>query len=155
MSGVLQGLIGICCEVFVDDVVVYGEDERQFIAALERVFDRLKVHDLRLKAAKCEFGVPGIEYLGHIVTGEGVALSASRRQGIADIVQPASKAKLKSFLGLANFFKSFVRGFAQLAAPLHTLCSSKQKFTWQREHQQAFVNIRGAIVVAPMLWHVD
>lgn len=155
MTQVLQGLTGVCCEVFIDDVVIYGDSEESFAMALARVFERLRLHQLRLKAAKCEFALSAVEYLGHVVSGRGVTLSGERREAVAQVAVPTTKGKLKSFLGMANFFRPFVRNFAQVAAPLHALCSPKQKFEWATAHQEAFEQIRDAIVDAPLLAHVD
>src|SRR3546814_906620 len=75
MSQVLTGLTDRGCQVFVDDIVVYGDDVETFLRNLRAVLQRLRDHDMRLKLAKCQFGLSSVEYLGHIVSGEGIMLS--------------------------------------------------------------------------------
>lgn len=155
MTTVLSGIAGRGCEVFIDDIVVCGRDATEFLRNLRAVFDRLRAHGLRLKGAKCRFGMGKIEYLGHTVSGEGVELSASRRQAIAGIKPPRNVGQLRAFLGLANYFRGFVKGYAMLAKPLTSLCSARVKFVWGSNEQVAFEALKAEIIAAPLLHHLD
>lgn len=152
---VLRGLAGHVCEVFIDDIVIYGEDLASFERNLRAVFDRLLVHGMRLKAAKCTFGLSQVEYLGHVVSGSGISLSMDRKQAVVAMVAPTNTAGVRSFVGIANYFRAFIRDFATIVKPLTQLCSTKVKFAWTAECQAAFAAIKSAIIAAPMLAHLD
>ena len=155
MVSVLAGLVGHACEVFIDDIAVYGEDFAQFMENLRLVLTRLRERRLRVKGSKCSLGQKSIEYLGHIVSGEGVQLSDTRRQGIADVKEPKSVSQLRSFLGMATYFRPFIKDFATLAKPLHAMCSEKKPFVWTQPAQLSFDALKVAILGAPLLHFLD
>ena len=155
MSRVLNGLLGRICEVYIDDLIVYAHDMTEFESRLREVLQRLREHRLRVKGSKCRLGQPAVEFLGHVVDGLGVSLSEARKQGLRDLRTPSSAVQLKSFLGLASYFRTFVKNFATIAKPLHQLCSDKVKFAWTPGAQTAFEELKAAIVEAPVLLHVD
>ena len=155
MSRVLNGIVGAGCEVFIDDIVVYGRNNAEFVCNLRRVFERLRQYRLRVKGSKCRIGQAQVEYLGHLVDGTGVSLTAIRKQGVQDIRAPKTTAQLKSFLGLVSYFRTFVRDYANIASPLHALCSPKRPFRWDEEHHQAFERLKAAVVEAPVLHHIN
>ena len=155
MMNVLAGLVGTACEVFIDDIIVYAVDFNGFLANLRRVFERIRDHDMRIKGSKCHLGLNSVEYLGHIVNGDGIALSDARKQGIIDMKPPTTASQMRSFMGMANYFRSFVRNFAAVAKPLHALCSDIAAFVWTPGAESAFECIKDAIRNAPLLHHID
>ena len=155
MSEVLHGLVGHCCEVFIDDIIIYADDAHQFVHALRQVFQRLREHDMRLKGSKCQLGLAQVAYLGHVVDGTGIALSEERKQGLIDLQPPKTTSQLRSFMGMAGYFRTFIQGFATVSKPLHRLCSDKVVFSWSPTEQQAFDSLKTAIQNAPMLHHLD
>jgi hypothetical protein len=96
-----------------------------------------------------------VDYLGHVVSGQGIALSQARKQGVAGLKAPTSVAKLRSFLGLANYFRPFVDNFAVMAKPLARLCSPKVRFEWGVQQDRAFRALKQAIVDAPVLAYLN
>lgn len=155
MSTVLSGLVGNVCEVFVDDIIVHGEDDADFLRNLRSVLLRLRAYDFRVKLSKCRLGLGAVEYLGHIVDGQGIRLSSARKQGLKDIKAPASTAQVRSFMGLANYFRAFVPNFACISKPLTRLCSPRVPFRWTDQTQHAFDTIKKAVLEAPLLHHLD
>lgn len=155
MSGVLSGLAGNICEVFVDDIIVYGQNDEEFLHNLRLVLERLRSHQLRVKASKCKLGLREVEYLGHIVNGSGIKLSSKRKQGLLDMQQPINTSQVRSFMGLANYFRSFIPNFAALTKPLTSLCSTRVRFEWSPASQNAFDCVKQAVLDAPMLHHLD
>src|SRR3546814_4133109 len=85
MGAVLRGLVGVCCEVFVDDIVVYAADVEEFLINLRAVLGRLRDCGLYLKRSKCRIGLTEVEYLGHLVNGDGIALAEYRRAAVRRI----------------------------------------------------------------------
>jgi len=152
---VLSGLVGPRCQVFIDDIVVHGVNLADFAESLRLVLERLRQFGLRLKAAKCRFGLSQVEYLGHIVCGEGIALSDERKRAVAEVAVPTNTAQVRAFVGLANYFRDFIPAFATLARPLTALCSTKVQFCWGDGEQRAFDALKQAILRAPMLSHLD
>ena len=155
MSGVLSGLAGSVCEVFVDDIIVYGASQQEFVQNLRQVFERLRTFRLRLKRSKCKLGLAQVDYLGHVVSGSGIALSDRRKQGLADLQTPKGPTQLRSFLGLANYFRAFIPRYAETAKPLTRLCSDKVQFEWSPAAETAFLALKAAVMEAPMLHHLD
>ena len=155
ISDVLEGLIGKACEVFIDDIVVYGKSEQEFLDNLNQVLQRLNDMNLKLKKEKCHFGLTQIEYVGHIVNGKGVTLSNTRREALLKIPVPTDAAKLRKWIGFIQFFRRFVKDFSSLSKPLTNLTSKKVKFEWNDEHQKAFETLRRKCANCPMLAFVD
>lgn len=155
MVRVLNGLIDNCCQVFIDDIVVYGNDESAFVRNLEKVLERLQAYRLRVKRSKCFLGASAVEYLGHIVNGEGITLSEGRRQGLKSLIEPTSKAQLRSFLGLVNYFRNFIPKYSTVAKPLTSLLSKSHQWTWGGAQQEAFEALKLAVINAPLLHHID
>lgn len=155
MLEVLSGLVGRICEVFIDDIVVYADDGPSFAANLRAVLSRLRERRLRVKGSKCVLGLPSIDYLGHVVSAGGIRLSESRKQGLRDVKAPASVSQLRSFLGMATFFRPFIFNFATLAKPLHAMCTPKVPFSWTPEAQESFDRLKDAVMESPMLHFLD
>lgn len=155
MSEILSGLIGIAVEVFIDDLIVYAETPEAFLKNLRLVFERFRKHNLRFRASKCKIGCSKVVYLGHVVDGHGISLSEERKQGLLTMKAPSCTAQVRSFLGLANYMRAFVQNFSILIKPLSRLCSPKISFQWTSVEQDAFEQIKAAIVDAPVLHHLD
>jgi Reverse transcriptase (RNA-dependent DNA polymerase) len=100
---VLAGLIYMICEMYIDDCIVYGSDR------LRQVFMRFRQHHLLLKASKCHFGYSEIEYVGRVISEDGLKISQEKKRSVSDFPVPIISKQLKSFLGLTNYFRDFVR----------------------------------------------
>jgi hypothetical protein len=155
MNEVLGGLIGRVCECFVDDTIVYGADGSSFLSNLREVFVRLSTRNIRLNASKCRLGLRKVAYLGHEVDGDGVRLQQTKKDALLQIRAPTSTAELRSFMGLANYFRDFIDHFATVSKPLYQLCSEKVPFVWSTECNEAFLLLKQSVVDAPLLAHVD
>eukprot|EP00762_Andalucia_godoyi_P008723 ANDGO_04722.mRNA.1 Retrovirus-related Pol polyprotein from transposon 17.6 len=155
MNNVLAGLVGNGCEVFIDDIAVYGKDNVEFLRNLRAVFERLRAHNLKLKRAKCKLGLQEMVYVGHLVNGDGIRLTDERKQGLLKLQPPKTTAHLRSFMGLANYMRSFVPHFSEIAKPLNRLCSDKVAFAWDEKCEAAFAAIKSAISASSVLHHLD
>lgn len=152
MTAILDELVGPVCEVFVDDVLVFADDEDTYVVHLRLVLGRLRDHNLICSRKKARLGLSKIEYLGHIVSEAGLELSDARKQGIADLGAPTTLTELKSFLGAVNYCRDFLHFDA--LEPLTQLSSMTRKgvtFRWDDLARSAFEQIKQAILDAPLL----
>lgn len=152
---VLNGLVGRCCEVYVDDVVIYGQTIEELIRNTSCVLSRFKGRDIRLNLPKCQFGLESIEFLGYVVNSDGISLSEKKLQGIRDMHIPNDVVALKSLLGLINHYREFIPNLATTAKPMYELTSDKKNFHWTPECTLAFNNIKQALMKPIMLHHIN
>ena len=155
MDLVLAGLQWSQCLVYLDDVIVMGRTFSEHLQNLSSVFSRIREAGLKLKPAKCAFLQPEVHYLGHIVSGDGVATDPSKVEKVKTWPAPTSTKETQSFLGFASYYRRFIRNFAQIAKPLHKLAERNVAFRWTEECQAAFDELRQKLCSAPVLAYPD
>ena len=109
---------------------------------LREVFQRLREAGLKLKPIKCDFCSSQVEFLGHIVSADDVRTDPSKTEKVAQWPVPKTRKEVQQFLGLANYYRRFVKDFATIAKPLHRLTEKTARFEWTSECQTAFEEIR-------------
>ena len=147
----MEVVLGDCYEYsapYIDDVVVYSENEVEHVQHLRCVLECFRKFGLTLKEAKCEWGKVKVEYLGHVIGGGELAVPAHRAAAMADYIQPRTKKQLRSFLGAAGYYRQFVEGFAKLSAVLTpwTAKSAPSVVSWTAEGRRAFERIKVSLV---------
>lgn len=142
MDMVLAGLQWTNCLVYLDDVIVVGRTFEEHLQNLQDVFARLGAAVLKLQPKKCHLCSPEVEFLGHIVSAEGVSTDPKKIEKITNWPVPTSKREVQRFLGLANYYRRFVENFAKIAKPLHQLTEKTTKFEWSADCQVAFEHLR-------------
>ena len=155
MDLVLTGLQWSQCLVYLDDIVVLGRSFEEHIQNLNAVFQRLHQSGLRLKPSKCSFFKEQVQYLGHIISRDGVATDPEKTAKVATWPVPTCKRETQQFLGFANYYRRFIKDFAQLARPLHRLTEKTAPFTWNGECQTSFDQLRKCLCSAPVLAYPD
>lgn len=151
MNFVLQPLLRKCVVVFLDDVLVYSRSIEEHIQHLRQVFQLLKTHELHLKLSKCSFAKNKLEFLGHVISGQGVATDPSKIQIVKNWPTPENVKDVRSFLGMAGYYRKFVKGFGIISKALTNLLKKGQPFVWTYETQEAFEALKEALVSAPVL----
>jgi hypothetical protein len=136
--------------VFFDDILVYSPDMQSHLSHLDITLSILRQHQLAAKRSKCVFGVSHVEYLGHVISAEGVATDPSKFTAIAEWETPQTVTQLRSFLGLAGYYHRFIKDFGLICRPLHDLLK-KGKFLWTVSHDSAFKQLQQALIHAPVL----
>ena len=128
MDIILRGLQWHSVLVYLDDIVVYGRTFHEHQSRLADVFQRLRQAGLKLKPRKCTLAARSVLFLGHVVSGEGIATDPSKIEKVASWPTPQSVCDVRSFLGLANYYRRFVEGFSSIASPLTILTRKHTRF---------------------------
>ena len=151
MDSVLKNLAWEECLVYLDDIISFGTTFEQELTRLTRIFDRLQAAKLKLKPSKCNFFQTGVDFLGHRVSRDGVHTSQDKVEAVRSWPVPRNVKEVKSFYGLCTYYRKFVENFAQIARPLTNLAKKNEKFHWTPDCQQAFENLKEALMTAPVL----
>ena len=153
METVLSGLNWEICLIYLDDIIVISKTFEGMMDNLSQVFERLQSAGLKLKAKKCSLFCRSVEYLGHIISAEGVATDKRKTEVVSELSAPANVSELRSFLGLCGYYRKFVRDFAKIAKPLHRLTEKNKAFIWNNECQTAFDKLKESLTSSPILAH--
>jgi hypothetical protein len=151
METVLRGLQWKQCLVYLDDVVVFARNEAEMLERLDTVFGRLMSAGLKLKPRKCSLFARETEYLGHVVSANGIHVNPNKVSAVKEWPVPQSKTEVRSFLGTASYYRRFVQDFATIAAPLHAVAAPKTEWEWGEKQQRAFDELKEALCTAPVL----
>jgi hypothetical protein len=156
MNSVLRPYLDKFVIVYLDDVLIYSRTLQEHLQHLRMVLTLLRKHKLYAKLSKCDFCQPQLPFLGHIITSNGIMMDPAKLDAVRQWPTPVTVTQLQSFLGLANYYRRFVKGFSLIAAPLTALCSPKLKdLPWAEEHQRAFQDLKQALVTAPVIHPPD
>jgi len=151
MNRVLQKYIGKFVCVYLDDILIYSKTHEEHYRHLEQVLATLREEKLFAKLSKCEFFKDELKFLGHIVGKDGVKVDPSKIAVVREWPQPKTPGEVRSFLGLANYFRKFVLGYSAVAAPLVKLTKQGIKYEWGAEQQASFERMKHALSHAPVL----
>ena len=142
-------------EVFIDDIGLGGSDEDEFLAVLDETLTRLERAGIVVKASKCTFGFPEIEFLGHIANATGVRLKKERIEAVLNMPEPRNQAAVRRFLGVANGFRDFIQGYSEIVAPLTKLTGRNSAWEWDTPQKEAFAELRKRVAEHTMRYHID
>lgn len=151
MNVTLAPLLRRCVLVFFDDILIYSEDFEQHLNHVRLVLELLLKDSWQIKLSKCSFAQNQLTYLGHVISASGVATDPAKIQAVANWSSPTSIKDLRSFLGLAGYYRRFVRNFGLLAKPLTSLLKKGTVFVWTAAHESTFQALKTALVSAPVL----
>jgi hypothetical protein len=140
---------------YLDDILVFSTTFSEHVKDLEMVFQRLTHLNLMLKLEKCCFFKRSVHYLGHVVSGDGIAPDEGLIEKIQQYPIPKNVKEVQSFLGLASYYRKFIRNFAKKAQPLFVLLKKSQPFNWTEEQQDSLALLKQCLVQPPILAHPD
>ena len=155
MNNIFSGLIGKSMFCYMDDIIIMSKDLNEHFDRLESVLKRLQESGLKIKIKKCSFLKRELKFLGHIVNGDGIATSKSKIEAVKDFPIPRNSTQVRSFLGLAGYYRSYIRNFATKASPLTNLLKKDMPFEWNDEQQSAFDLLKEALISTPVLKFPD
>lgn len=141
--------------VYLDDILIFSKNPADHVRHVCLVLERLRQHGLYAKLEKCEFDQPKVEFLGFLVSSEGIEMSEQRIKAIQDWPTPTTRKGLQRFLGLANYCRNFVSNYSRVAKPLTDLTSPKTTFKWSTTAQQSFQDLKEALMTSPVLRHAN
>ena len=148
---VLSDLTYEMCLCYFDDVIIFSENIEDHCHRLQSVLQRFRYHNLRVKASKCSFGADRVTYLGHVVSSQGVHTDPSKTKRAEELSAPSNLDSLRSFLGLAGYYRKFIPHFATVASPLTDLLKKNTIFSWTEKHEHAFSQLKTFLCSAPVL----
>ena len=151
-----------CCLIYLDDVIVFSSSPEEHLASLDKVFRRFAEAGLKIRIEKCNFFQSEVEYLGHVVSSEGVKPNRERIAAVQNWKVPTNLSELRSFLGFASYYRKFIKNFAKIARPLYARLSGEPsrkaasvKIGWDDESQEAFDILKRKVCEAPCLAFPD
>ena len=136
---------------YLDDILVFSQTWEEHVAHLRQALHLLREAHILLKSSKCFFGTTRTSYLGFIISDEGVAPDPQKVSAVVHWPIPSTAMHVRSFLGLASYYRRFIKGFAEIARPLHALTRKDTPYKWTIECEHAFVKLKERLVTAPIL----
>nr|GFB93682.1 putative reverse transcriptase domain-containing protein [Tanacetum cinerariifolium] len=124
--------------VFIDDILIYSKDEKEHEEHLKAILELLKKEELYAKFSKCEFWIPKVQFLGHVIDSQGIYVDPAKIEFVKDWASPKSPTEIRQFLGLAGYYRRFIEGFSKIAKPMTKLTQKKVKFECGDKQGAAF-----------------
>ena len=137
------------CLFYLDNITVFSKTSEENLEQLEGVFQSLRGAKLKLCTSKCTLAAPEVSYLGHCRTWASLYPNPGLLRAIRDILTPQNVKEVRSILGLATYYRRYVKGFATVPASMHTLTKKDVIFHWIPECQEAFVKLKHLLTIAP------
>jgi hypothetical protein len=141
--------------VFIDDILIYSKNEEEHAQHLRIVLTRLREHQLYAKFSKCAFWLEEIQFLGHVLSARGIAVDPSKVKDILEWKPPTTVHQVRSFLGLAGYYRRFIPDFSKLVKPITSLLKNDVKFNWSSKCDEAFEQLKTLLTTAPVLAQPD
>ncbi|GJV17956.1 putative reverse transcriptase domain-containing protein [Tanacetum coccineum] len=137
--------------VFIDDILIYSKNKQEHEEHLKLILELLKKEELYAKFSKCEFWIPKVQFLGHVIDSEGIHVDPAKIESIKDWTSPKSPTEIRQFLGLAGYYRRFIEGFSKIAKPMTKLTQKKIQFVWGDKQEAAFQLLKQKLCSAPIL----
>jgi hypothetical protein len=151
MNTVLKDHLGIRALVYLYDIIVWGKTIAETMDNLRLVFESVRAAGLKFKPSKCKFFRQSLDVLGHVVSPEGITTDPAKTELIDNWSQPRCIGDVRSFLGLASYYRKFIRNFADIARPLTMLTAKNVPFQWADDQETSFRALKVALSNPPVL----
>ncbi|KAK1648050.1 hypothetical protein QYE76_065855, partial [Lolium multiflorum] len=137
--------------VFIDDILIYSKDKTEHAEHLRLVLQTLREHQLYAKFGKCEFWLDQVEFLGHVISKDGIVVNPSKVAAVLDWEAPKTVKEIRGFLGMAGYYRRFIEGFSKIAGPMTKLLRKNTPFVWSEECEKSFQTLKEKLTTAPVL----
>ncbi|GJR07682.1 putative reverse transcriptase domain-containing protein [Tanacetum coccineum] len=137
--------------VFIDDILIYLKNKKEHEEHLKLILKLLKKEELYAKFSKCEFWIPKVQFLSHVIDSQGIHVDPAKIESIKDWSSPKSPTEIRQFLGLAGYYRRFIEGFLKIAKLMTKLTQKKVKFVWGDKQEAAFQLLKQKLCSAPIL----
>ncbi|TYK02180.1 ty3-gypsy retrotransposon protein [Cucumis melo var. makuwa] len=151
MNRVFREFLDTFVIVFIDDILIYSKTEAEHEGHLRMVLETLRANKLYAKFSKCEFWLKQVSFLGHVVSKAGVSVDLAKIEAVTSWPRPSTVREVRSFLGLAGYYRRFVENFSRKATPLTHLTRKRTPFVWSNAYEDSFQNLKQKLVTAPVL----
>jgi hypothetical protein len=141
--------------VFIDDILVYSKTEEEHDEHLSIVLQALRKHKLYAKFDKCDFYQKEIQYLGHVISAEGIAIDPEKTKAIMEWLVPKDVVDIWSFMGIIGYYRRFIEGFSKIAYPITSLQKKGTKFNRSEKCQDNFNKLKESLTTAPIFKVAD
>ena len=155
MDKVLNGLIGKYCYVYVDDILIFGEDEKEHDLGFEKVLERLVDAGLKGNKEKMEYKVRKIRFLGHIIEKNKIHLAMDKEEAVKNLLPPKSKEEVQKFMGIVNYYRKFIEKCAEKSEELLKFLRNDLAFVWSDKEQKAFESLKQELLTPRVLRQPD
>lgn len=156
INEILRDYINRICVVYLDDILIFSTSLEEHLISLEKIFKKLAEHNLKIQADKCSFLKKDTEFLGHILTKEGIKPNPSKVEDIKRVEIPKTEKQLKSFLGMTGFYRKFIKDYAKVAHPLIKYLKKDAKISvYDPQYIEAFEKLKILISAHPILKYPD
>ncbi|GJZ92653.1 putative reverse transcriptase domain-containing protein [Tanacetum coccineum] len=151
MNRVCKPYLDIFVIVFIDDILIYSKSKEEHEVHLKTILDLLKKEKLYAKISKCEFWLKEVQFLGHVVSRDGIYVDPSKVESVKNWKTPESSTEIRSFLGLAGYYRRFIENFSKIAKPLTLLTQKNNTYVWGDKKDEAFRILKEKLCHAPVL----
>ncbi|KAL4026649.1 hypothetical protein IC575_015085 [Cucumis melo] len=151
MNRVFKDFLDSFVIVFIDDILIYSKTEAEHEEHLHQVLETLRANRPYAKFSKCEFWLKKVSFLGHVVSSKGVFVDPAKIEAVTNWPRPSTVSEIRSFLGLAGYYRRFVEDFSRIASPLTQLTRKGTPFVWSPACESSFQELKQKLVTAPVL----
>ncbi|MBW0594173.1 hypothetical protein O181_133888 [Austropuccinia psidii MF-1] len=151
VNNIFQDLLDVYVVAYLDDIMVFSKSEEEHVTHVSTVLSRLRANNLFAKVSKCLFHVSSVEYLGYVVSSEGLKMDQAKVQKILNWPPPRNLKALQSFLGFANFYRRFIKNYSKKISSLTSFLKKDSRFPLNEEALRQFHQLKEAFTTAPIL----
>ncbi|GJX11235.1 putative reverse transcriptase domain-containing protein, partial [Tanacetum coccineum] len=137
--------------VFIDDILIYSKNKKEHEELLKAILELIKKEWLYAKFSKCEFWLPKVQFLGHVIDSQGIHVDPAKIESIKDWASPKTPTEIPQFLGLAGYYRRFIEGFSKITKPMTKLTQKGVKFDWGDKQEAVFQLLKQKLYSAPIL----
>jgi hypothetical protein len=155
LNDIFSDPLGVYVVIYLDDILIFSENEELHEQHVKSVLERLRQHNLFVNPDKCSFNLHEVDFLGMIVSAEGIKMDPAKVEAVRNWPVPTSVNDVQVFLGFANFYRRFILAFSDVSKPLTTLTRKTVPFVWSPAATSAFESLKSRFISAPILSFFD